>query len=124
MKKILSLCGVLALSACINTASLNGEYKMLNAPENAEITIGFEGDRYFGNAAINRYFGSFEKERNQIKFGPSGATMMAGPENLMKAERQYLQDLSKITSYTLDGDTLTLTGDGTVLTFEKQKKGK
>lgn len=120
MKKLLSLCSLLVLFACSGrTVSLDGEYKMTNAPENAEITIGFEGDRYFGNAAINRYFGSFEKEGNQIKFGPSGATMMAGPENLMKAEHQYLQDLSKVTTYTLEGNTLTLKGEGISLSFEK-----
>ena len=122
MKKLLSLCTVLALVACAGKAtSLNGEYKMLNAPENAEITIGFEGDRYFGAAAVNRYFGSFEKEGNQIKFGPSGATMMAGPENLMKAEHQYLQDLAKVKTYTIEGNTLTLKGEGVSLSFEKQK---
>ena len=122
MKKLLSLCSVLALFACAGkTTSLDGEYKMTNAPENAEITIGFEGDRYFGQSAVNRYFGSFEKEGDKIKFGPAGATMMAGPENLMKAEHQYLQDLAKVKTYTIEGNTLTLKGEGVSLSFEKQK---
>ena len=122
MKKILSLCSILMLFACSNKAvSLDGEYKMLNAPENAEITIGFEGDRYFGQSAVNRYFGSFEKEGDKIKFGPAGATMMAGPEELMKAEQQYLQNLAKVTTYTINGKTLNLKGEGVNLSFEKQK---
>lgn len=122
MKKFLSLFSVLMLFACSDkSASLDGEYKMVNAPENAEITIGFAEDRYFGNAAINRYFGSFAKNGNEIKFGPAGATMMAGPEELMKAEQQYLQDLAKVTTYAITGTMLNLTGEGVSLSFEKQK---
>ena len=109
MKKILSLCSILMLFACSNKAvSLDGEYKMLNAPENAEITIGFEGDRYFGQSAVNRYFGSFEKEGDKIKFGPAGATMMAGPEENMKAESAVLGAIAKVASVKADGENLLL----------------
>ena len=122
MKKLLSLFAVLGLFACSEKpVSLDGEYVMSNAPENAEITIGFEGERFFGKAAVNNYFGSFTKTDNTIKFGPAGSTMMAGPEPLMKVESTYLQDLSKVNGYSLQGKTLTLTGpDNLSLKFEKK----
>lgn len=121
MKKIFALCSVLLLMACAEKSnSLNGEYKMLNAPEGAEITLGFDDTRFFGKAAINNYFGSFEKDGNHIKLSPAGSTMMAGPENLMKVEYQYLQNLEKVDAYTLDGSKLTLTGaDNLKMVFEK-----
>lgn len=122
MKKLLSLFAVLGLFACTEKpVSLDGEYVMLNAPEDAEITIGFEGERFFGKAAVNNYFGSFTKTDKTIKFGPAGSTMMAGPEPLMKVESTYLQDLVKINGYNLQGKTLILSGpDNLSLTFEKK----
>lgn len=122
MKKMLSLFAVLGLFACAEKPiSLDGEYVMLNAPEDAEITIGFEGERFFGKAAVNNYFGSFTKTDKTIKFGPAGSTMMAGPEPLMKVESTYLQDLAKIDGYKLQGKTLILSGpDNLSLTFEKK----
>lgn len=122
MKKLLSLFAVLGLFACTEKpVSLDGEYVMLNAPEDAEITIGFEGERFFGKAAVNNYFGSFTNTDKTIKFGPAGSTMMAGPEPLMKVESTYLQDLSKIDGYILQGKTLILSGpDNLSLTFEKK----
>lgn len=122
MKKLISLFAVLGLFACAEKPiSLDGEYVMLNAPEDAEITIGFEGERFFGKAAVNNYFGSFTKTDKTIKFGPAGSTMMAGPEPLMKVESTYLQDLAKIDGYNLQGKTLILSGpDNLSLTFEKK----
>lgn len=122
MKKIFAICSLLLLFACSEkNVSLDGEYKMTNAPENAEITIAFEGNRFSGQAAINRYFGTFESDGNSIKFGPAGVTMMAGPENLMNIEQKYLQDLNKITAYQLKGETLIFTGtDNVILTFDRQ----
>lgn len=123
MKKILAVFGFLTLLACCEkNQSLDGEYKMLKAPDEAQITIGFEGSRYFGQSAINRYFGTFEKDGNHITFGPAGATMMAGPENLMKIEHEYLQNLAKVNSFSLKGKTLTLSGPNNIsFSFEKQK---
>lgn len=122
MKKIFAMCSLLMMFACSEkVVSLDGNYAMTNAPENAEITIAFEGNRFSGQSAINRYFGTFETEGTTIKFAPAGMTMMAGPENLMKVEQQYMQDLNKINAYQLNGKTLTLTGpDNLTLTFDRQ----
>ena len=121
MKKLLSLFAVLGLFACAGKqVSLDGEYVMLNAPEDAEITIGFEGERFFGKAAVNNYFGSFTKTDKTIKFGPAGSTMMMGPQEQMEAEQKYLAQLPKVKSFKLDGKKLTLyTSDDQELVYEE-----
>lgn len=115
MSKLLSLIlGVLMFTACTAKTSdsfVGKEYKLVNAPNNAEITLGFDGkeNRFFGKAAINNYFGSYTLDGNNVTFGPAGSTMMAGPEELMKAESAYLQFLPEVKTYKLEGKKLTLT---------------
>ena len=127
MKKLLSLMFALVLTAACSSSenSFKGkEYKMNDADNDAEIILGFDGEenRYFGKV-VNNYFGQYEVEGNTIKFGPAGATMMAGPENLMKAESQYLMTLPTVTAFVLDGSKLTLkTSDGKELVFEEVEK--
>lgn len=122
MKNFLALCSLLFLFSCAEKAvSLNGEYQMADAPENAEITITLDENKFSGRAAVNRYFGSFTTEGNAIKFSPAGSTMMAGPENLMKIEQQFLQDLDRINHYQLKNGMLILSGsDNLVWKFIKQ----
>lgn len=127
MKKLLSLMLALILTAACSSSenSFKGkEYKMQDAANNAEITLGFDKaeNRYHGQI-VNNYFGQYEVDGNNIKFGPAGATMMAGPENLMKAESQYFMTLSKVNSFVLDGQKLALkTADGKELVFEEVAK--
>lgn len=127
MKKILSLMFALALTAACSAQenSFKGkEYKMTDVANNAEITLGFDAkeSRFFGRV-VNNYFGKYEMDGNTIKFGPAGATMMAGPENLMKAESQYLMTLPTVNSFVLEGKKLTLkTTDGKELVFEEVEK--
>lgn len=123
MKKILSVMAALLITACAaKENSFKGkEYKMNDAANKAEITLAFDAkeNRFFGKV-INNYFGKYELDGNNIKFGPAGATMMAGPENLMKAESQYLMTLPKVNSFVLEDKSLTLkTTDGQSLVFEE-----
>lgn len=125
MKKILYLFSFLfLLSACgnDNTTFVDNAYKLRNAKNGAEITLGFDGkeNRYFGRAAINRYFGTYKTEGNKLTLGMAGSTMMAGPEPLMAAERDYLQFLPQIVTYRLDGNLLILSkANGESLIFER-----
>ena len=123
MKKIVSVMFALLITACSSSEnSFKGkEYKMNDVTNNAEITLAFDAkeNRFFGKV-INNYFGKYELDGNNIKFGPAGATMMAGPENLMKAESQYLMTLPKVNAFVLEDKSLTLkTVDGQSLVFEE-----
>ena len=129
MKKLLSCIFALILTAACSAQenSFKGkEYKMNDAVNKAEITLGFDKteNRFFGKV-VNNYFGQYEIDGNTIKFGPAGATMMAGPENLMKAESQYLMTLPNVNAFVLEGQKLTLkTSDGKELIFEEVVKAQ
>lgn len=93
MKKIVYVLSLLfMITACNgdNTTFENNAYKLRNAKNGAEITLGFDGKdkRFFGRSAINRYFGTYKTEGDRLTFGPAGSTMMAGPGHLMAAERE------------------------------------
>ena len=125
MKKFWAAAFALALTAACSEAggSFSGkEYKLLEAPENAEITIAFDEEepKFYGQSAVNRYFGSYKLDGTKLIFGPIGSTMMAGPQNMMKAESIYLQFLPEVVGYKLEGKSLTLVNkEGKELVFEE-----
>ena len=87
-----------------------------------EITISFAENKINGNSGINNYFGNCEIKNDSIKIGPVGSTKMAGPENLMKIESEYLKLLQNSKTIKLVKNILTLTtSDGKTLKFEKIK---
>ena len=131
MPKFLSLLSAVFLfSACSSSSEesfVGKEYTLQNTPEQVEITLGFDGaeSRFYGNAAVNNYFGTYTLDAQKLTFGPAGATMMAGPEPLMDAEREYLQFLPTVTTYKLEGKELTLQSkDGKELKFIEKLKDK
>ena len=97
--------------------------KLISKNEN-NITLSFNENGINGNSGINNYFGDCEIVNNNIKVGPLGSTRMAGPENLMKVEREFLELLGNSKKVKLsDQKTLILTTDkGKTLTFEKVNK--
>lgn len=124
MKKLLSLFLALFLvtSCSDNADSFKGKmYKMVSAPEDMEITIGFAADenRFFGKA-VNNYFGTYKSEGSEIVFGTVGMTMMAAPESMMKAESEYFAVLPEINAFELKGKKLVLkTASDKELVFEE-----
>lgn len=121
MKKFLLGLICVLLMGCEKQTLPNGEYVMLDAPDNAEITLSIDGNSFAGVAAINRYFGRFEQNGSKISFKPAGSTMMAGPENLMRIESEYIQGLEKIESWQFENNHLTLNGGENIhWVFEKQ----
>ncbi len=123
MKKLLlGIMMLISVGACKPDATIQGnEYRLNDTPEDVEITLGFAPveNRFFGKA-VNRYFGTYKIEGNQLKLGPVGSTMMMGPETAMNAEQQYFQDLSHVNTFQVTEDTLTLKlSDNKTLTFRK-----
>ena len=112
----------LGLTACTKSENIKGnEYVMLDAPNGAEITLMFsDTDNRASGKVVNRYFGTYTIDGNKLTFGPMASTMMMGPEPLMQAEYQYLQDLPKTVSYEATSNGLTLNlSDNRQLKFKK-----
>ena len=86
--------------------------------ENSNITINFEKDRVYGFSGVNRYFGTFSADKDQIKIGNLGSTLMMGDIKDMEMESQYLKSLSQVNKMIINGNTVTLTGGQVILKFE------
>ena len=115
MKRLISLALVFfALAACYKPQApesfVDKEYILTNVPDNVRITLGFEGkdNRFFGKSAVNRYFGIYVLADNNLTLSPTGSTMMAGPQDLMEAEQNYLKELLKVRTFKLEGRQLKL----------------
>ena len=122
MKKILlALAAVFMLNACseVDHASLKGKIITLATDKNITLSFDAKEDRFYGKA-LNNYFGTYKAEKDNIKFGPVASTMMAGPEDEMKKEHAYFQNLDKVRTYSLKGKELELKGDGVTLKYLQQ----
>lgn len=126
MKKILGLmlglCTLLGCSDVSQPKILQGRSFILqNAENDAQITLEFSASEYkYYGQVVNNYFGDYKISAKNINFGNGGLTMMMGPQDLMQAEHNYLQDLAKVNEYQLNGDALTLTtSNGKKLVFRE-----
>ncbi len=120
MKKIifssLLLCGFFVCSCARTVESPSRgsdpldkkEFVLVNMFDGYGIDIGFDNGRIYGFAGVNRYMGSYAVSGGSIKLGHTGTTMMAGPEDKMKAETEYLKLLGEASSFTFDGSVLKL----------------
>ena len=111
-----------ANAAMITVDDLLGkEFALTNMYEGKTVTIAFSATNMLGGkAVINNYFGGFTLEGDKIKLSPMGSTKMAGPEEDMKAEMEYLQILNGADTIALNGDVLTITttsGTNLIYTF-------
>lgn len=98
----------------LNINSISGvEYTL----ENSDITITFDNTKIYGFSGVNRYFGTVKVQGNNITIENVASTMMAGPQNKMEEESNYLKALAEMTSMTIGDKTITLTGNGKTLKF-------
>jgi heat shock protein HslJ len=82
------------------------------------ITLSFTEDSVGGTAACNGYGGSYTISGNEITFSEiSGTEMACSPEDIMTSERMYLQAFSRVQAFSMDDDTLTMSGQGVELVF-------
>lgn len=109
----LTLAGCDALG---NRASLDGTAWRLVAwpvsaldPQDFTITAEFEDGRVGGTSAVNSYGGEYRTgSGGDFSVGEIAQTLMAGPEEDMRAEAAYLELLRTAESYRLDDTRLTL----------------
>lgn len=92
------------------------------------VELGADG-RAAGFAGVNNFTGSYELQagsgpRGRIRFGELASTKMAGPEPLMKQERDYLELLARTDSYLAEGGLLELMAAGQpTLRFRELARG-
>jgi len=82
-------------------------------------TLLFEDDAVAGNASCNQYFGAYEIDGSSISFGQLASTeMFCGDPGVMDQEMTYLAALAAVDTWSMDGETLTLSsGDTPLLEF-------
>ena len=83
---------------------------MNNTLPNTTITAMFEDGNVTGSSGCNRYFGSYQLNKTEIKIGPIGSTLMfcADPDGVMTQETSYQLLLHNVTSYVISDNELTL----------------
>lgn len=95
------------------------EYHLTNKYQNADITIAFDDGKVFGFSGVNRYFGGVSIDGENINIGNVASTMMAGPQDKMDAEMNYLQLLSDAKKIKMeDNKIIIITKDNEELIFE------
>lgn len=103
-----------AAQSLLNINSISGtEYTL----ENSDITITFDNTKVYGFSGVNRYFGAVKVQGNTITFENVASTLMAGPQDKMEEESNYLKTLSEMNSMVIGDKTITLTGNGKTLKF-------
>jgi heat shock protein HslJ len=76
----------------------------------------FEGTTVSGFSGCNQYNAEYTVSGDSLEIGPIATTMMACPEEIMEIEQSYFTALERSSSFTVDGDTLTIfDGDGSRL---------
>ncbi len=79
--------------------------------------------RFSGSGGCNRISGSYEVSGDKLHLGPIAATRMMCPQPVMDVETAFLAALGSVTSYKIDGNTLSLFGaSGSVLAQLQQVK--
>lgn len=88
--------------------------------EGTEITISIESGSFVGNSGVNIYNIPFELKNNEITIGQNGmSTLMAGPEEDMKAEDEYMKLLNSAKYISFDNYNLCIkTADNQILLFD------
>ena len=105
----------------IDTNELNGKkFRLSNMLEGTEITISIESGSFVGNSGVNIYNIPFELKNNEITIGQHGmSTLMAGPEEDMKAEDEYMKLLNSAKYISFDNYNLCIkTADNQILLFD------
>jgi heat shock protein HslJ len=96
--------------------SLDNADGTLEAPEGAYLS--YEDDTVFVATGCNTGSGSAEVADGTVTFGPLMSTLIGCEPDLAAWETAVFAVLAGEVTYEVDGDTLTLTGDGGTLTLE------
>jgi len=91
-------------------------FKLEGALPEHEITITFGEGRLAGNAGVNNYSAAYKVDGEKMTISPQIiTTMMAGPEEAMNQESEYLKNLA-------NADKVEIIDKGVVITLKGGKK--
>lgn len=85
----------------------------------SDITMSVAGSQISGRSACNQYGAEIIVADGAIRFGLMSMTAMACDDPVMAAEASFVAALDDVRGASLDGDRLTLAGDGVSLVFER-----
>ncbi len=93
-------------------------------PEAFTVTAELRDGLISGKAPVNSYSGEYAAGGIKFTTGAITQTLMAGSDQAMEAEALYFELLAQVETYTLEGDVLTLRGDGgsSLLVFERASR--
>jgi heat shock protein HslJ len=76
-----------------------------------QVTLEFADGKLSGSAGCNSFFGDYQSNAGSLTIGSIGYTEMfcTRPEGVMEQESAYLSALLDAASYTIDGESLTVT---------------
>ena len=122
MKKILIvLLAMVILAACANSSSpsIQGQWELvsygppsgqISAAPDVETSIEFDSEgNMSGNVGCNGFGGEYTVEGDTITFGPVMSTMMFCEGPVGEQETGSLAVFQETATFTLDGDTLSIT---------------
>lgn len=81
---------------------------MVDAPADLRIDALFEKLTVSGFSGINNYSANYTASGGKLTIGEVVTTLMAGPEDIMSVEQTYLADLQEASSYSVEGQTLSI----------------
>ena len=85
------------------------EFVLNNKFQEAEITLAFDSERYYGNAGVNNYTGLYNIDANGIiHLSDAACTKMMGPPEIMPMEDEYLKNISSVKSITIEENLITI----------------
>lgn len=131
---MMAMLGAVLLSACAASpqspelggqawvlTSLDGSREVGSAAGGNDITLQFgEDGRAGGSGGCNQYGAGYTVSGNNVSFEQAVSTLMyCEPELVMQNEAAFLQALSMVGEWRIEGNTLTLTGGGHTLVFTR-----
>ncbi len=81
-------------------------------PSSFEITANFDEKMVAGKSAVNQYSGTYELSGDgKITLGPLMSTEMAGSEEDMRAENNYINLLTSVKKFAIENGQLLMTDE-------------
>ena len=117
MKKLFNVCmaavSALILASCCGQPEVSGKWNILKVNGEDIVVVGdktpfmefnTEDSRVHGFTGCNIMNGAYTYTDKEFTFGNMATTMMAGPEENMKAERNVLDAMGKVVKIKADGE--------------------